>query len=527
MKNLKIKRGFAFRDLHKRKKRNLENKLKGVLSLTNDEWFLQLSWAVNNLQSDFKDNPGRYINYPREADTRDITSKFHVHKWDIETLILLILIAPRGCILKKAREALDCRQFDAMAHAVNLLRDLENSESAFAVNDENILLEMHRIGQRQFGWQRGFATVERLYRYVYIYGQGGCGSYFQENYGITVEKFVEIAFCLFVFLNTAPWVKLFDPKTLNLEPESFQRAVSLLSLPLNELRVKAKALVESVSHKKELRIAYIPSVLRLFPIINSPEFNTFISPIPELIMYRSTVGLYFDVCKAGQKILGDANARFEKYARDMVQAFLPRLSVSGSEKYGPKKMQVDTPDLLVRDNDEITIAIECKATKLTFDAQYSEDPLEEAGKAYAQIVKGIAQLWRFFSHIRRGIYPLRASDTVSAVLLTIDSWMIVSDQLRKEAMSRAKVFLGDDPNVIDADMRPIVFCSIQDLVDVMAISNEEQILSTLQNAGMPKYSGWGILQVRRDSGEKDEPKNFPLDINDVLPWWRRYARENK
>ncbi len=67
-------------------------------------------------------------------------------------------------------------------------------------------------------------------------------------------------------------------------------------------------------------------------------------------------------------------------------------------------------------------------------------------------------------------------------------------------------------------MKPILFCSIQDLADTLFVSNEETILMTLVNAEMPKYRGWSLHGVRGDTGVEELRKEFPLKLEELLPW---------
>ena len=59
-----------------------------------------------------------------------------------------------------------------MARVTNILASLENAEDGLTLERINVLREMHRLGQRQFEWQRGFMSYSRLYRAAFIYGGG-------------------------------------------------------------------------------------------------------------------------------------------------------------------------------------------------------------------------------------------------------------------------------------------------------------------------------------------------------------------
>src|SRR3546814_5906992 len=84
--------------------------------------------------------------------------------------------------------------------------------------------------------------------------------------------------------------------------------------------------------------AYRPSILRDFPIIAFGEKGERLrAPIPELIMYRYTSGLYLDVVQGGSAVWTDIGTRFERYVLEYLQAMMSPYEVIGEQVYGPKK----------------------------------------------------------------------------------------------------------------------------------------------------------------------------------------------
>src|SRR5690606_20800463 len=137
-----------------------------------------------------------------------------------------------------------------------------------------------------------------------------------------------------------------------------------------------------------LRMAYMPSLLRRKPIFRANRNRpTYIAPLPDLIMNRATAGLYYDIRQGPNHLLTEANARFEEYIRSLVVAYLPELQAVKGGAYGPKGRQIDPPDCLVRNEENLVVAIECKTTKLTFEAQFSENPEVAAAQGFEQIAK--------------------------------------------------------------------------------------------------------------------------------------------
>lgn len=222
--------------------------------------------------------------------------------------------------------------------------------------------------------------------------------------------------------------------------------------------------------------------------------------------------------------MAEANDRFEQYTRELIKAFYTRFEVLSAQQFGPRKTPLTTPDVLLKDKGEIVMVLECKATKLTYDAQFSENPIEEAEKAYNQIVKGVTQVWKFFSHVRRGIYiDEQVATSTIGVILTMEAWGQASAELQTEITDQAKKQLENNHDVIETDMRPVVFCSIQDIADIMFESNEDVFLASIANAAVPKYRGWGLREVRKQTAPiENVRKDFPLAMEEHLPWWERF-----
>src|SRR5262249_1066550 len=154
-----------------------------------DEAFFQMVWAVDAIQSNREHTARKYLEYPPEAVTEDIRSKYAAHKWDLETLLNLFLTTSKDDKNSGRRRITNCQNFGTVGDAVNFLRSLENEESSIYLKGNfTVFNEMHRIGQRQFPWQRGYLDVVTFYRYAYIYNQGECEKYFIETYRITQDQ---------------------------------------------------------------------------------------------------------------------------------------------------------------------------------------------------------------------------------------------------------------------------------------------------------------------------------------------------
>jgi hypothetical protein len=170
------------------------------------------------------------------------------------------------------------------------------------------------------------------------------------------------------------------------------------------------------------------------------------------------------------------------------------------------------------------VVVECKTKKLSFVAQFGDDPVADAQAAYDEIAKGVFQLWRFFSHVRRGLFIAeKVRPDVHALVLTLDPWLVMAADLREKVIETAtNIAKQKDPGIIAEDRRKVVFCSIEELESMLARGDEDSFLSALSAAREDQFKGWALPAVQRQvQKEQGEPRKFPFDLGEVLPWWRK------
>jgi hypothetical protein len=507
-----------------------------MFARANDAAFLQMIWAVDALQSGRETVAKRYFStYPPEAAAESsIGSLLGIHRWELETLIVQLLLVPKELPREQGNLMLDCSKFESIRQTINRLRALENVESArYLSGDFTIWGEMHRIAQRQFHWQRGYFNTPQIYRYAYLYAQGKCADYFKQTYRFEITDLIFTGFGFFTAYLASPWVprKTSVPE-IGLTDEIVQRAFPMISCSRDEARTGTVALVAQTQneHGSPIPTALLPSILRKTPLLYVDDPDRLISPIPETILLRVTAGLYYDLLSGGQDIINDANARFEQYCVDLIDVMMERFEVGGAYRYGPKGAQFDSPDVLIKDQGKLVIVAECKATKLTYLAQFAEDPFEAAKKQYTQLAKGVFQLWRFFSHVRRGFVEGALAADCHAVVLTLDAFMQMARDPQNKVFAEANALADGDGNIALEDRKPVVICPIYDLESILSQATEDSLLASLKASNKEKYQGWMLREVHRDTGASKrfgKPKLYPFDLENVLPWWSRFDELNE
>jgi len=407
----------------------------------------------------------------------------------------------------------------------NWLRKLENFEYTIQKKPQDILVELGRIAARQFEWQRGFANVPQFYRNAFVYGQGECAKYFERQHGITINRFSRVGFLLYVSFNYAPvvrndasWVKL------GVEWDEVELVLKLIAMPYSKAAKSARLKRKTIIHTADK-----PSVLRQTPCLRFGRNGERIrAPLPELILERVTSGVFYDVVIGDGKVRDDYGRRFEKYCFGYLSKMLPRFKWESEFSYRKKSNTILTPDILCSEASKVTIAIECKATRMSHEAMFGKNPMNARG--YEDLTKAVFQLWRFFSDCRQGHTRREVADEALGVVLTLDNWLIMADPLRELVLKDAtKMADKSDQEISDEDRRPIVFIAVTELERTLSTATEVSFKESLAKANSDNFFGWRLDGIHRELiGErKCEERGYPYadSIGELLPWWDEFGEK--
>lgn len=493
------------------------------LSDTDDRRILLMVWAIHALQSGRIAQAKGLIRHPVEVETADMSSKYMAYKWEMESIIALALNMQKDVVPDFLKKPINTTEFNEFAETINLLKSVEQEESK-QLNGDTIMREFHRVAHRQFPWQTGWESVANIYRHVFIYGQGQCADYFETTHGLTIQDFMACCFCLYVQTQQAAWnAPLTGKLPVKFATGAMEKTMGMVSAELWTARRESFELYKKLAAGKSIPAAYHPSYLRVRPVIRVAPRNNYIAPFPEFLLLRSTVGLYFDLIAAPTRVMNEARSRFEEYARNTIRAYLPEFDPKPAQLYRYKNNPAETPDVLMHRDGKIVVVFECKATKLSFQAQYANDPAADAKDQYDQIANAVFQLWRFFSHVRRGIIQHPLAEEVGAVVLTMEPWTQTSAELRTAMMAEAeKIAAQKEPEMTAADKRTPLFVSIHELENVMSRSTDNDLLETFRAAAHEsQFNGWSIREVRTAAvPDVRQAKKYPFELGDLLPWWK-------
>ena len=246
-------------------------------------------------------------------------------------------------------------------------------------------------------------------------------SQFEKTFGVSISDFLKIGYLLFASSSNSANKGGFTGEYFeNVRKQG-------ISIPNNEVVNNClkqiacdqyqfrKICIKSKSKEGSYKSYEINPLLK-YPIIrlwnpsnqNNLKDDKFIAPVPNLLIYRLTTGLYYQLFNMNEdekeKFSKEFGELFESYTGVLLRWYkLPDKILSADEikmhipRY--KKKNVKIPDWVIF-CEEGVILIECKATRYSQD-MYERGLKAEANSCIKQIRKGIIQMNEFETQIPR------------------------------------------------------------------------------------------------------------------------------
>lgn len=352
--------------------RALRRELATVLARVDPEEMATAFWATNALQTGRAEAmDGMLSRVPDGAASDGILGELSIYPWELETLANELLATPR----QRFTSTLNVGDWPFLYGIAQMLRQVEGGEYGVRRAEQDIFMELGRISARQFEWQRGFVTTAEFYRSVAIYGQGECERYMRETHGVGVADMTFVGYSVMAGVLGLPVLR---PRTdlqllqgLGTSAEAVRRVLARISAPIGTVRAEASRI-----RGQGKQVAYSPSILRRFPcLLFGPGGRRMRAPLPALITWRVTSGLFCDVIDGGGAIRDEYGRRFEGYVHRLFEAMLPDLPLEREWTYKRAGSAFSTPDLISIDGaGAVAVVMECKASRMSIAARFDEDP---------------------------------------------------------------------------------------------------------------------------------------------------------
>lgn len=503
------------RDLRKRRFLN-------TIRLADEEQLCGLVWAVSEVQARGSTAPLSSYDIPKDARKKGVQSEYYCFPWRLESLVNETFTADQAHI-KGGRiiHTLDYDRFNTLTTLLNQLNEWENEESALITTQENVIHHLGRIGRHQFPWQRGWLNLPDFYRTAVLYG-GPLATDHLALSGLTLNALSAIGLGLYGTFGQMRYIQAnFDLTAVDVTREQAKAVLARIACSISDARSEAKSLRAGRTDP-----AYSPSFLRKFPcLFSEPVRNSIFSPLPELILYRVTAGLYYDVIGGGSAIANEIGTNFENYSLDILRAMMPDMKISGEVNYRRRGNTVKSPDILASRGGDVSLIIECKATKMNVVTRFGFEPLTAGHRGFDDLVKAVAQIWRFIADVRlRRVNQITLSKDAKGLVLTLDPWMDMTVGFSARVLEAANELIASDPDILEADKHQIAFGSIEDFEDLLAMAKPDEFLATIEVASKPDNGGWTLGNLFRQEFPQAtrDRKKYPFleQMNEKLPWRR-------
>lgn len=507
----------------RRRRRAQRRRLNELLSRAEPAGFMQLIWALAAFARGDVSVAKRYAPRFSAVQLEQLNDWAVLNPWTLETLVNEYLatastIAPWSAT---PQQLLNLANPNVAAELINAIRDLENVEDAMwhRRNPDRPLSAFGHIAQRQFPWQRGLIYFLEFYRPLFLFDTPEARAEFARRTDVSLNDFAKAGFGLLTVAMKNPFVSTqLDLSLLDLDPTTSSRVVRLLSQPILDARREAAMIRTGFE-----RVAYSPSALRRHPCISFPSQRRLIAPLPELISTRVGDGIFYDLSGASA-VSNLVGARFEKYTETIVKAYLPSIQMEPEARYHLKKgNEFRTPDWRLGLSGETFAVVECKARRASVSARYSSEYQNDDG--LRELAKGVFQIWRYFSHVRRDFFrDGRISDDTVGILLTLDTWVDMAIEGQQAIFAMATELADTEGSINDDDRRPVGILHIRDLEGTLASATEDSLISAISSwLRDPRYSGWSLWSVHKTDDRSPQTKSSSvfdrLERPTAMKWW--------
>jgi hypothetical protein len=407
---------------------------------------------AGQLSGDEAQRPG--LRFPDKPGS-PVKLKDTLYPWDLE------LLAREMVLNATTAGDKSLGRWSDFARAINFIRDIDN-EIAKRSGDKQILRELHRIVHRQFPWQRPPSTSS-IMRYLKIFGGSELEPILEQQTGMPIHKFYQLAFAISGHLLKSPGVNTAtDYSAIGISKEESAAFFRKLSTTLPLLREQTRAVQ---SYDDGWLYAWNP--LQATPLVafDLAHPERAYCPIPMYMLRRASDGLFYDLVKT-PGFDNSYGAAFQNYVGTVLHELLkpPKFEVAGETPYEVgKAYRKHGVDWMVTD-ETANLFIECKTKRLRQDAKFIVTG-SGLGDAMDALGSYVVQHYKNIIDALDGRTNWSPNDKPSfAVIVTLEDWWIFTPPIVKmldESITRRLTESGIDKSIIERV--PFAVASIDEL----------------------------------------------------------------
>jgi hypothetical protein len=360
-----------------------------------------------------------------------------ISEWDLELLAKEIVLNA-GSVAQKGRTL---REWATLSKTVNALRKLENDLYGAFGSQDNVLVEIVRIAHRQFLWQVNRPNSSMLIRYFMVFNRPAIDTICTLRTGLSVrEIYLCGAVCIGALLEhpaiSVPYRSTIKEITL----EMLERFFAFVS----RSKVALQAIIKQ-RQKYDESYCYAFNCLRSYPLIrfDDGEHTVIMCPIPTLLFWRFTSGLYYDLIgePASANEFGDG---FQAYVGEVIARACHRpLQTHAEREYSVGKASKRSVDWIVV-GEGAALFVECKSKRLSWEAKESLTNLEPLERDLDVLAEAVVQTYKTIFDYRDNQYPqmpFNKEIEIFPIIVTIENWRMLGPVMFKKLDSAVEIKL--------------------------------------------------------------------------------------
>jgi hypothetical protein len=341
-----------------------------------------------------------------------------------------------------AKAGLTLRNWRTLAGTVNGLNILENEIYGAYGSPDKILVEFIRIAHRTFEWQGNGPNQSAIVRYYKIFETPEISEICFRRYGVTVYEVMACGTAMLGHFVESHMLRL--PLTSQIAELPVDKFAAVLAFVADDV-ASIRAILKSEQQFNE-SFAYSYNSLRARPIIfmGSGVGEVAVCPIPTLLFWRFTAGLYYDLIGVPTfaNLFGDS---YQSYVGSVLRAAAPLRTIFEECPYKVASKHKRTVDWIVVDADGSALFIECKVKRTRWETKQSLSDTSALEEDIGHLATAVVQNYKTIRDCLAGHYPnFRASSNASIYpcVVTLENWhmhgSVMYGVLRKAVLEKMK-----------------------------------------------------------------------------------------
>ncbi|QBD75169.1 hypothetical protein EPA93_03835 [Ktedonosporobacter rubrisoli] len=394
------------------------------------------------------------------------------------------------------------RKWDTFASLINKLRELENYISQYLVDDKKILQEVTvRIPHQQFKYQTEHPSKAAMVRYSHIFGHLSVEPIVKAKTGLLPKQLFTIGAILWIKYVTqylGVHYPLDDLSLPGITQADYDKFIQLYSLPMKELKQRLTA-----ERKLDNTFMYQFHTLQSYPLILTELNNraSHICPIPTLLFWRISSGLFYDLVKEPgfDQAFGTA---FQDYVGDMLEKTL--IGTSSTVYPEEPDTRPKRADWII-DQPTSFMLVECKTKRMTIGARTNIQDDMELHAQLEVIGKAAVQSYQALEAYKNGKYrpqqyPYNPMKRPFICVVTLENWRLMGPELERlrEIVRNKLVEAGLASTLIE--QAPLILCAVNEMEEFAYLlktkSLEDLVLDYWNDQEKSSWSFIGYLSDR-------------------------------